>query len=324
MPTDSTAIRAEAIAWHIRLRDGRAQDWDDFAQWLERDPRHSPAYDAVAIDDAALDRTLVDWSREAGVGINDNEPLADQPLMGRRWLVGGLGAAAAAAALMFTTPWSSPRADIYEVATAAGEQRVVMLAGKDRVALNGDTRIRLDRKHPRFASLLSGEAAFAIVHDPQAPFELAVGDARVIDIGTAFNVVRTPSGHKVEVSQGSVLYNPAGEKIELVAGQTLTSVTGERRILVSRTPAAEVGGWQRGRLSYRSVALSEVAADISRSIGTPISVKPAIAGRSFTGTIEIDRNERRLFARLGALLDVDARRDARGRWTLGPIGQSPR
>ena len=70
-PDPNSAIRAKAIAWHISLRHGRAQDWDDFAQWLGRNSRHSPAYDAVALDDAALDRTLVGWSREAPGGTND-------------------------------------------------------------------------------------------------------------------------------------------------------------------------------------------------------------------------------------------------------------
>ena len=317
------AIRSEAIAWHIGLRAGHAQDWDDFVEWLARDPSHSVAYDAVSLDDAALDQTLINWSQSAVARTNDNQPMATGPNVSRRWLVGGMTAAAGAAALVFIVPPAAQKHDFYDVETVAGRQQVVMLAGNDRVALNGSTRVRLDRHNPRFASLLSGEAAFSIVHDPKAPFELIIGNARVRDAGTAFNVVRTPNGHKVEVSEGSILYNPAAEHIALAAGQTLTSNTRERRITLARKPISEVGGWQRGRLSYRSATLADVAADLSRSIGTPIVVQPAIAGRSFTGTIEIDRDERRMFARLGPLLDVDARRGAGG-WTFGPVRKTSR
>ena len=243
--------------------------------------------------------------------------------MSRRWLVGGVTAFAAAAALVFIAPPTSQQPDFYDVATAAGQQQVVTLAGKDRVALNGSTKIRFDRENPRFASLLSGEAAFSIIHDPKAPFELIVGNARVVDVGTVFNVRRAPNGHTVEVSEGSILYNPAAEHIVLAAGQTLTSNSNERRITLAHKPVSEVGSWQRGRLSYRSATLVDVAADLSRNIGTPIFVQPAIAGRSFTGTIEIDRDERRMFARLGPLLDVDARRGARG-WTLSPVRKASR
>ena len=324
MASDPTpAMRSEAIAWHIKLREGHAQDWDDFGDWLARNASHSSAYDAVTPDDAALDQALVGWSQLAVVRTNDNQPMATGPNVSRRWLVSGMAAAAAAAALVFIIPPATQQHDFYDVATVAGRQQVVTLVGNDRVALNGSTRIRFDRSNPRFASLLAGEAAFSIVHDPKAPFELIIGNARLVDVGTAFNVVRTPNGHKVEVSEGSILYNPAAEHIALAAGQTLTSNSNERRITLARKPVSEVGGWQRGRLSYRSATLADVAADLSRSIGTPIVVQPAIAGRSFTGTIEIDRDETRMLARLGPLLDVDARRGAGG-WTFGAVGKASR
>jgi transmembrane sensor len=183
------------------------------------------------------------------------------------------------------------------------------------VTLNGETRIRLDRNNPRFASLDYGEASFKVVHDPKSPFTLQLGDNRLVDVGTAFNVIVRPESHTVEVAEGAVVYNPNGDRIALAAGQTLTSKTRERRITLSQKPPADIGGWQRGRLSYRSSPLSDVAADISRSLGTTVSVQPAIASRSFTGTIEIDRDENRMFPRLAQLLDVDARRSGNG-WTL--------
>ena len=324
MSSDPTpAIRAEAISWHIRLHEDRADDWDAFTDWLERDPRHSNAYDAVALADAQLAPVLAEWSLSPVALTNDNRPIRKPTQLNRRWILSGLGAVAAAAGLFFVLPMASPQTDYYDVTTAPGEQRVVTLAGRDRIALNGETRIRLDRNNSRFASLARGEAAFTIVHDPKSPFVLLLGDNRVEDVGTAFNVIRDSSGHRVEVSEGSVLYNPRGERIALSAGQALTSKMKERRIVLTRKPATEVGGWQRGRFSYRSEPLAVVAADLARNLGTTISVEPAIAGRSFTGTIEIDRNESRMFARLARLLDVDARRGPRG-WTLGAIGQSTR
>ena len=315
------AIRAEAISWHIRLCEDRAADWNAFTDWLERDPRHSSAYDAIALADAQLAPVFTEWSRSPVAQTNDNRPIPKMTEASRRWVLSGLVAAAAAAVFLVVLPMVTPQADYYDVTTAPGEQRVVTLAGRDRIALNGETRIRLDRNNLRFASLAQGEAAFTIVHDPKLPFVLLLGDNRVEDVGTAFNVIRDSSGHRVEVSEGSVLYNPKGERIALSAGQTLTSKTKERRIVLTRKPATEIGGWQRGRLSYRSEALAVVAADLARNLGTTISVEPAIAGRSFTGTIEIDRNESRMFARLARLLDVDVRRGPRG-WTLGSKGES--
>jgi transmembrane sensor len=48
-------ILAEAIEWHVRLRDGSAAaDWEAFILWLEADPARSAAYDDVVRADAAL------------------------------------------------------------------------------------------------------------------------------------------------------------------------------------------------------------------------------------------------------------------------------
>lgn len=321
MPAESAAARAQAIAWHIRLRDGVAGDWEDFAEWLALDPRHSVEYDEVALGDRELEPALASWASSPIARANDNWPAADARPSRRGWIIGGLSAtAAAAAALLLLTPLARHNTDFYDIATAPGQQRTITLADRDRIALNGGTRLRLDRTNPRFASLEYGEASFKIVHDPKAPFTLRLGDSRLVDVGTAFNVIVGPRGHTIEVAQGAILYNPDGERIALAAGQTLTSKTDERRLILSRKPPAEVGGWQRGRLSYRSSSLAEVAADISRSLGTTVSVQPAIASRSFTGTVEIDRDENRMFPRLAQLLDVEARRTGDG-WMLGPTGQ---
>jgi transmembrane sensor len=310
-------MRIQAIAWHIRLRDGNADDWEEFTEWLAHDPLHSTTYDEVAIGDRELDQALASWSRSRAALANDNWPVIEPATTRRRWIIGGMSAAAAAAALLLLAPVIPPAAETYEITTAPGEQRVITLAGRDQIALNGETRIRLDRNNPRFASLTYGEASFKVVHDAKSPFELQLGENRVQDVGTAFNVTIGPAGHTIEVAEGALLYNPAGERIALGAGQTLTSNGRERRIILSHKPPAEVGGWQRGRLSYRSSPLSVVAADISRTLGTTVSVQPAIVNRSFTGTIEIDRDENRMFPRLAQLLDVDARRSDGG-WTLGP------
>jgi transmembrane sensor len=318
MPPESDTVRAQAIYWHIRLRDGGAEDWEEFADWLALDPRHSTAYDEVALGDREIEPAVVSWASSRTALSNDNWPAVEALITRRNWIVGGTFAAAAASlALVLLTPVVRPSADLYDVVTAPGQQRVITLADHDRVTLNGGTRIRLDRRNPRFASLGYGEASFKVVHDPRSPFTLQLGESRLVDVGTAFNVVIGPAGHTIEVAEGSILYNPDSERIALAAGQTLTSKTRERQITLSNKPPAEVGGWQRGHLSYRSSPLSDVAADISRSLGTTVSIQPEIASRSFTGTIEIDRDESRMFARLAQLLDVDARHEGGG-WMLGP------
>lgn len=307
-------IRGQAIDWHIRLRDGSTADWDAFVEWLESDPRHSRAYDEVALDDQDLDLTLVDLPVRELPEANDNQPT---PGFGRRWVVGGLGLAAAAAAVLLVVPASLGGNSYYDVATAPGQQRTITLDASTRIALNGDTRLRLDHNNPRFASLASGEASFSVHHDPDRPFMLEVGDQRIQDVGTRFDVIRDATGHRVAVAEGSVVYNPDGEKITLTAGQSLTRDNEHQQIVLKRQQPSEIGGWQHGRLSYTATPLALVLADIGRNLGTAIKVDPAIARREFTGTIEIDRKQGQMLARMSELLGIEIRRAGDG-WVAGP------
>src|SRR6185436_8428609 len=105
----------------------------------------------------------------------------------------------------------------YEVATAAGEQRSVPLGDGSVVALNGGTRLILDRRNPRFAELAAGEATFTIRHDSAAPFVVAAGEHRIHDLGTAFNMVHEGDRLVVEVIEGAVRYDPHAAAISLTA-----------------------------------------------------------------------------------------------------------
>jgi transmembrane sensor len=231
----------------------------------------------------------------------------------RIWV--GLGAAAAAALAVVSVPMlqSNP----YAIETGPGEQRQIALADGTRITLNGGTRIELDRSHPRLATLETGEAHFAVVHKAGTPFRVRLGDAVVQDVGTVFDVVCDQAGNRVEVAQGAVRYNPDRENVSLTAGQTLTDPAGDDPVRVGHRRASSIGSWTSGRLSYDQESLARVAAELSRTIGVPIAVAPALADRSFSGTIRIGHDRKRVVERVAKLLDLSARATASG-WTFEP------
>ncbi|MEA3047377.1 MAG: transrane sensor, partial [Sphingomonadales bacterium] len=208
-------IQAEAIAWHIRLRDGGAEDWDAFVHWLEADPARSAAYDSVAFADAALTADVV----QLPAAKDDRED--GRWSAGRRWAT----ALAAVAALfllgLIAIPWLTAGPVRYEIATAAGQHRTAPLGDGGSVQLNGATRLMLDRNDPRYAELVTGEATFAVRHDAGNPFVVVAGEHRVQDSGTTFNLIRDRGRFSVAVVEGSVVYDPDGAAVPLAAGQTL-------------------------------------------------------------------------------------------------------
>jgi transmembrane sensor len=298
--------RAEAITWHIRLRDDPSADWAAFTMWLEGDPARSDAYDAVALADAGLGAAVA--TRAGPVAANDDRPRAF--VRSFAWI-----GAVAALLLVAVLAWPLFGTARYTVVAAAGEQRSIALDGGGRIVLNGGSAVELDRKDKRYARLDRGEALFDIRHDAAAPFELAIGGSRVRDAGTRFNAVRTDAAIRIEVAEGAVLYNPDREAVRLTAGQALTDPEGTGPAVVTRKAPESIGGWRRGQLSYRQEALSTVAADLARTLGVTVTVDPAIAAQTFTGTIKVDRDQRRLFARLETVLNVEAHKEGSG-WHL--------
>ena len=315
-------VLAEAIEWHLRLRDGgAAADWEAFVLWLEADPERSAAYDEVSRADA-------DLGPEAFPSAAANDDWAeDVPVRARRRFGTAARAFAALAACLILAfvalPWLGPGMDRYEVATAAGQRRDVPLGDGSMAALNGATRLILDRANPRFAELAAGEATFTIRHDSADPFEVVAGDHRIHDVGTTFNLVHDGDRVVVEVIEGEVQYHRREAAISLTAGQMLAvREEGGRPLLGRRDPGA-MAGWRHGQLSFREVPLDIVARDLARSLGAEILVDPGIAALPFTGSVRIAGGAETVLTGFAATLGMEARREGNA-WRIGPRSRAPR
>jgi len=290
--------REEAIGWAMRVADPDFGEWTALTRWLEADPLHAAAFEeALAAGDAA-DAAL------KAAPVPSALPVVSRPA--RRRIAGGLLAAAIIGAIGWTA--FEHQAAPYTVATRPGETRTLRLEGAT-IALNGNSRITLDRHDPRRATLESGEALFDVRHDPDHPFRLTVGDAKLEDVGTRFDVTQDGRGLRVAVAEGAVLYNPDREAVRITAGAVLRERPGENQVMLGQIDPAGVGGWREGRLAFQSAPLATVAADLTRSLGVTIRAAPEVAARPFTGVIATHGDRVRLIADLGPLLDVKVRED---------------
>lgn len=292
-------IRDEAALWMARSRDPKFSDWDGLTAWLEADPAHNIAYEnAFAGHDLA--GTLDSFPVEVVAA-----PTASPGSYKRRWVAGGsLAAAAAAVLLAIIVPGRAPSNQIV-AETRAGEHRLLHLRDGTEIALNGDSRLVLNSSNGRTARLERGEALFSVVHDDTRPFTVDAGGRRMMDLGTRFNVVRSPRGSEVAVVEGAVLYDPEGAAVRLGAGRVLRQTEGSELVEVSQTDPATIGGWRSGHLVYRDTPLWRVADDLSRATGVSIAVDPNLAHHYFTGAFSVSQVSRStLTARLAAVLDV--------------------
>ena len=214
--------RDQAVAWALRLRDGSVADWEEFTLWLEADPRHVEAYDAVCEIEPLIDAGLTGLVACPLPAANENEPcgpLLEPGRPARRWAFWGVGLAAALATVLMVGPhWFVGQR--YDIVTRSGEQRLIPLADGTQIALNGATRLTLDHGDPRFALLESGEARLEVVHNEAHPFTLWLGSTAVRDVGTIFDVVRDAAMVRVAVREGRVEYQSGTRNIPLERGQS--------------------------------------------------------------------------------------------------------
>ena len=308
MHPDTDRIEARAADWLIRHRDPAFDDWDGFADWLAEDPKHAVVYDAVASLDRDLE-ALPPVAKPQGVIM----PTAPRPLARRAWFGGAMAAALVAVIGVSTL---NPSGDANRIETAAGEHRTIKLDDGSRIEINGGSVVEIDPDRPRFARLESGEAMFHVVHRDSDPFVVEAGGNRIVDLGTAFNVVRRERQTAVSVSEGIVLYNPDRDKVRLVAGKAIEARDGDRKPpIVQDIDVASVGGWRSGLLVYNGAPLVVVADDLKRTAGMDVRVAPGAADVSFRGALIIDKDRGRTIADLAALSGTKVQRQGDG-WIL--------
>ncbi|MDO9369126.1 MAG: FecR domain-containing protein [Sphingopyxis sp.] len=309
MQVDSgNAAEARAIDWLIRQRDPAFADWDAFADWLGEDPDHVAIYDALA----CLDQDLDALPGTTAMPVMPLVQTSRRPSR-RAWFGGAVAAAFIGAISLSSLGLLN---DPGRIETAAGEHRTITLADGSKIEINGSSVVEIDTDRPRFARLESGEAMFHVVHRENDPFVVETGGAKIVDLGTAFNVVRRERQTTVAVSEGIVLYNPGRDNVRLVAGKGIEARDDDRKApTVQDVDVANVGGWRSGLLVYNDTPLAVVAEDLKRTAGMQVSVSPEAAELSFRGALIVDDDRNRTIADLAALSGTRAERQGDG-WIL--------
>lgn len=283
------ALREEALAWLVRVEaeDATPEDWAALTDWLEADPAHLQAYEALEALSAEIDANAAAL-REVASGSN---VVAFPPRRPRRvWIP----AAAAAAAALFILPvaWRGYQGAPVVYQTGQGETR--------RVHLTDGTQIRLDARSKmtvrlgwgaRRVKLDGAQAAFDVAHDPRRPFLIDVGDQQVKVVGTAFNIRHEDRQVVVTVRRGvvEVLQPDLGPQpvARLVRGQELRHQVGAATSVQANVDPDAAFGWTMGRLVCDDRPLTEIVAYLNRRYATPIVLSPRAQRMRFSGVLEL-------------------------------------
>lgn len=307
--TANADIREQALDWAVQTGDPSFEDWDAFTDWLEADPRHGKAYDAVAASVREASELVAD-----AAPANDPDEAPETGGVGRRGVLGGAIAASIAllAGLWF---FSGGERDLYRIETAPGEIRSIALDEGTRVDIGGGSAIMLDHDDPRFAELQRGRALFTVTHDEASPFEVLAGGERLVDIGTVFEVAVAGEALELGVSEGAVMINPQADAIRVSRGQRVVRTTRQGGFARGAIGTERIGEWREGRLTFEEVGLEEVARRLTDTTGVVFEAAPGASAQRISGSIAIDP-VRADPAMIGPLLGIAVeRRDSA--WVVG-------
>ncbi|MDB5738191.1 MAG: iron dicitrate transport regulator FecR [Sphingomonas bacterium] len=311
-------MEREALDWARRVADPEFSDWEAHLHWLEQNAGHAEAFGRACLDMEAMTVDLAPAGRPPAASMtlsaNDN-PVAPARAHRPRWWFGAAGGAIAAsvAGLLLISPRHPPAA-MRIIETAPGATRAITMADGTRITLNGGSRIEIAQGDTRGVAIVMGEGFFDVVHDDRRPFSVRAGDTLIRDVGTAFDVAVDTDTTRVAVREGEVALG-ADNAVRLKAGQGARIDRGGTIVRGAINDPASAGGWRQGRLVYRDALLADVAADLGRSLGAPVSFDPGIAARRFTGVIAIDADHDLTIRRLAASAGLAVSREGTG-WHL--------
>jgi len=280
-------IRAEAAGWLERQQHA---DWNEqcaaeLESWLGADPANAVAYYRIEF---AWQRT----ERLAALRPAQREP---QSLSSRFRVAFKRSAAVVAIAAVAGTGLylgtRDPGTQTY--ATNIGSRKTLSLPDGSQIELNTNTILRMSKADNRRVWLDRGEAFFQVVHDPKHPFVVDIGQRRITDLGTKFDVRHDDTHLKISVVEGSVSLASKTDGAQSLILTRGDSVIGNGNVLkVKNTPPQSVTaelGWRRGVLVFDNTTLAEAASEFNRYTANKIVVADSrAANMRIVGTFPTD------------------------------------
>jgi transmembrane sensor len=283
-----------AVRWFTRTGAGdmTATETAELEAWLDADPAHRAAFDAVGFTWQGIEPLRAD---PRIVAMQRGRP--------RRWAAQAIAASLAVmvlggGGLAGWQFWPQQTLTTQQFRTGVGEKATVTLADGSVLTLSTDTLVRTQKDDDkRLVYLDRGQAFFKVAKDRRHPFEVHAAGRTVTAVGTAFEV-RVDRGFKVTLVEGKVRVDaPLAKPAPTVASkpaqvQETLMVAGTELVALGDSWSvrpADVGratAWTRGQLVFVDEPLANVAAEMNRFSDRKIYVDDAAGKKQISGTFK--------------------------------------
>lgn len=294
MREKNKTAEGEALQWFVRCQasDFSATERQRLDAWLDDDPAHRSAFDALAGVWAKLDDIAPLLPAQVR-----RIPRSVPCRSGSRWQHllswGGGLAMVALVAFVFLLPMEE---SLRTIESLPGQHLQLTLADGTHLSLDANSAARVSGALPPRIELLKGKLYLEVAPASSGQLEVRAGATRIRDIGTRFAVNLRDGQGQVAVAEGQVEIKDEQRLLMLFAGRGADfgpqGIIGERAI-----SDPDIAPWRNGRWRFSATPLTELVDELAHQQGIRLDIPDSkVAALTVSGSFPISEPDRVLWA----------------------------
>lgn len=283
-------LRKTAIEWFLTMQnaDAEHEERQRFESWLMSSPAHQAAYDEVCSLWENLDSpdelVQLESAMQQKAFVEKSNRHQKIRMTITRTLSALLFAVVGVTAYYSYDAWQNEPL-MQMVATAeVGQIRSQVLEDGTRLLINSNSNVEITyTRRQRRVILKQGEASFNVAKNPDRPFIVDSGIAKVTVLGTRFAVNKFSSKVRVSVERGTVRVEPGqyssmnswsqnrnGDNVLTLRDNEVAEITIDGKTRRIQRPAADAFSFETGSIAFDQAGLEEIAETLSRYRSVPL------------------------------------------------------
>ncbi|MDP2888511.1 MAG: DUF4974 domain-containing protein [Bacteroidota bacterium] len=179
-----------------------------------------------------------------------------------------------------------------EYSSEKGSVSKIHLEDGSTIWLSSGTKLKLDKNDSgETTARLDGEAYFDLVPDPDRKFTVDLGQFKVRDIGTIFNIRAYESEQTISTTlvEGRIdLIQNSGESFLTVKpGELVNYYKSDKKIVVNQQDPSIVTAWTEGKFVFIDQPLSEICKELEKWYNIEIQITDQkLANTRYTSVVK--------------------------------------
>jgi transmembrane sensor len=206
------------------------------------------------------------------------------------------GQAAAIILLMIYTTYtvysSANNTESFNLATEKGSVSSTTLEEGTKIWLNTSSSAQVTKKGKKEVVIaLSGEGYFEVVHNPDRAFTVELGEFRITNIGTSFNIKAYPDKNELIISMlDGVAELETSDKNpirSMTAGEQVHLDLQSGKVTLSHSDYQADIDWKDGKFIFENAAFSEILSEFEEWYDVQFNIENAVVNnQQFTGVLK--------------------------------------